>query len=199
MPTDSLYITLFIHHIQRFSPRLRSHTVVRCSCPLDAAVTLLPSPWCSAVCPTDATSRTTDVCAGGPFSLRRTFQHWYELHYLTESLQYFIQFLYFTLIESLLLNCPGFVQPSYEYDNSSFNLEDLDNLDADDRDVLGSSQLGGAPPLRPPCALHDRRRLLTIFRTPRVMCTHSRGLRESDVAGVVRCVCIYVIMSLYFV
>src|SRR6266540_4387621 len=92
-------------------------------------------------------SRTTDVCAGGPFSLRRTFQHWYELHYLIESLQYFIQFLYFTLIESLLLNCPGFVQPSYEYDNSSFNLEDLDNLDADDRDVLGSSQLGGAPPL----------------------------------------------------
>jgi len=147
MPTDSLHITLFIHHIQRFGPRLRSRAVVRCSCPLDAAVTLLPSPWCSAVCPTDATSRTTDVCAGGPFSLRRTFQHWYELHYLTESLQYFIQFLYFTLIESLLLNCPGFVQPSYEYDNSSFNLEDLDNLDADDRDVLGSSQLGGAPPL----------------------------------------------------
>src|SRR5438132_11495732 len=75
------------------------------------------------------------------------FQHWYELHYLTESLQYFIQFLYFTLIESLLLNCPGFVEASYEYDNSGFNLEDLDHLDADDRDVLGSSQLGGAPPL----------------------------------------------------
>ena len=36
---------------------------------------------------------------------------------------------------------------SYEYDNSGFNLEDLDNLDADDRDILGSSQLGGAPPL----------------------------------------------------
>src|SRR5207237_1167059 len=62
-------------------------------------------------------------------------------------LKYFIQFLYFTLIESLLLNCPGFVQLSYEYDNSSFNLEDLNNLDADDRDVLGSSQLGEAPPL----------------------------------------------------
>src|SRR5438046_7712018 len=110
MPTDSLHITLFIHHIQRFGPRLRSRAVVRCSCPLDEAVTLPPSPWCSAVCPTDATSRTTDVCAGGPFSLRRTFQHWYELHYLTESLRYFIHFLYFTLIDSFLLNWLGFVQ-----------------------------------------------------------------------------------------
>src|SRR6266542_1467202 len=53
--------------------------------------------------------------------------------------------------------------------------------------------------LSPPCALHDRWRLLTVFRTPRVMCTHNRGLRESNVAGVVRCVCIYVIMSLCFV
>src|SRR5438105_4009415 len=44
MPIDSLHITLFIHHIQMFGPRLRSHAVVRCSCPLDAAVTLLPSP-----------------------------------------------------------------------------------------------------------------------------------------------------------
>src|SRR5207237_4332223 len=129
MPTDSLHIMLFIHHIQRFGPRLRSPAVVRCSCPLDAAITLLPSPWCGAVCPTDATSRTTDVCAGGPFSLRRTFQHWYELHSLTESLQYFIQFLYFTLIESLLLIFPVFVQPSFEFDNSSLNFDSHDNLD----------------------------------------------------------------------
>src|SRR5438128_12658037 len=50
--------------------------------------------------------------------------------------------------------------------------------------------------LSPPCALHDRRRLLTIFRTPRVMCTHTRGLSESDVAGVARWVCIYVVISL---
>src|SRR5438128_12574383 len=136
MPTDSLHITLFIHHIQRFGPRLRSRAVVRCSCPLDAAVTLLPSPWCGTVCPTDATSRTTDVCAGGPFSLRRTFQHWYKLHYLTESLQYFIQFLYFKFIESLLLNCTGFYQPSYEYSYYRFNLEELVNLVADGREVL---------------------------------------------------------------
>src|SRR5438128_3427447 len=147
MPIDSLHIMSFIHHLQRFGPRLRTQAVVRYSCPLDVAVTLLLSPWCGAVWPTDATSRTTDVCAGGLFSLRHTFQHWYELHYLTESLQHFIQFLCFTLIESLLLNCPGFVEASYEYDNSGFDLEDLDNLDADDCDVLGSSQLGGAPPL----------------------------------------------------
>src|SRR5438045_9342823 len=50
--------------------------------------------------------------------------------------------------------------------------------------------------LSPPSALHDKRLLLTVFHTPRVMCTHSRGLRESDVAVVVRCVCIYVMTSL---
>src|SRR5438105_9247040 len=53
MITDSLHITLFIHHLQRFGPRLRTQAVVRCSCPLDAAVTLLLSPWCGAVWPTD--------------------------------------------------------------------------------------------------------------------------------------------------
>src|SRR5438105_409518 len=51
----------------------------------------------------------------------------------------------------------------------------------------------------PPCALHDRRGLRTICPTPRAMCTHSRGVREPDVAGVVRCVHMYVIMSLCFV
>src|SRR5438128_518445 len=111
MPTDSLHITSFIHHLQRFCPRLWTQSVVRCSYPLDAAITLLLCPWCGAIWPTDPISRTTavcaaygtsstiDVCAGGPFSLRHTFQHWYELHYLTKSLQHFIQFLYFTLIE----------------------------------------------------------------------------------------------------
>src|SRR6266508_4199823 len=88
IPTDSLHITSFIYHLQRFGPRLRTQAVVRCSCPLDAAVTLLLSPLCGAVWPTDSTSRTADVYAGGPFPLRHTFQHLYELHYLTESLQY---------------------------------------------------------------------------------------------------------------
>jgi len=58
-----------------------------------------------------------------------------------------IQFLYLTLIEFMSFAGAGYVHTSYQYDNSGFDLEDLDNLDADDRDVLGSSQLGGAPPL----------------------------------------------------
>src|SRR5438132_950504 len=51
----------------------------------------------------------------------------------------------------------------------------------------------------PLCALHDRRGLLPVCPTPRAMCTHNRGLRDSDVAGVVRCVHMYVIMSLCFI
>ena len=65
-----------------------------------------------------------------------------------------IQFLYLTLIEFLSFAYTGYVHTSYEYDNSGFDLEDLDRMDdddrttADDRDVLGSSQLGGAPPIQ---------------------------------------------------
>src|SRR5438105_181030 len=51
----------------------------------------------------------------------------------------------------------------------------------------------------PSCALHDRRCLRNVCPTPRAMCTHNRGVRDPDVAGVVRCVHMYVIMSLYFV
>src|SRR5438128_12341548 len=109
MPTDSLHITLFIHHIQRFGPRLRSRAVVPCSCPLDAAVTLLPSPWCGTVCPTAATSWTTAACAGAPCALRRTLQHWQELRYLPGSLRSSIPSPYFSFIESLALNFRGFV------------------------------------------------------------------------------------------
>ena len=65
-----------------------------------------------------------------------------------------IQFLSLTLIEFLSFAYTGYVHASYEYDNSSFELEDLDRMydddrnAADDRDVLGSSQLGGAPPIQ---------------------------------------------------
>ena len=54
------------------------------------------------------------------------------------------------MIEFLSFACAGYVHASYEYDNSSFDLEDLDHMDddyrtaADDRDILGSSQLGEA-------------------------------------------------------
>src|SRR5438105_11123705 len=51
----------------------------------------------------------------------------------------------------------------------------------------------------PPCALHDRRGLRPVCPTLGAMCTHNRGLRDSDVAGVVRCVHMYVIMLLCFV
>ena len=42
----------------------------------------------------------------------------------------------------------GYIHASYQYENSSFDLEDLDRMDDDDSDVLGSSQLGGAPPIQ---------------------------------------------------
>ena len=42
----------------------------------------------------------------------------------------------------------GYVHASYQYDNSSFDLEDLDRMNDNDRDVLSSSQLGGAPPIQ---------------------------------------------------
>ena len=58
------------------------------------------------------------------------------------------------MIEFLSFTCAGYVHASYEYDNSGFDLEDLDRMDgedrapADDRDVLGYLQLGGAPPIQ---------------------------------------------------
>ena len=66
----------------------------------------------------------------------------------------------------------GYVHTSYQYDNSGFDLEDLDRMDDNDRDVLGSSQLGGAPPIQsqdpafqtpePIARLHDRRALRPV-------------------------------------
>ena len=67
-----------------------------------------------------------------------------------------IQFFYLTLIEFLSFACAVYVDASYQYDNGSeFQLEDLDHMDdddrtaVDDRDVLDSSQLGGAPLIQP--------------------------------------------------
>src|SRR5438105_5346048 len=50
---------------------------------------------------------------------------------------------------------------------------------------------------RAPCTTNGG--LRTVCPTARAMCTHSRGVRDPDVAGVVRCVHMYVMMSLCFV
>ena len=52
------------------------------------------------------------------------------------------------MIEFVSFPCAGYVDASYQYDAGGFQLADLESMDDDDRDVIGSSQLGGAPPIQ---------------------------------------------------
>ena len=87
----------------------------------------------------------------------------------------------------------GFVSSTFVPDNEGFTLDELDSLTPDepaahgDPDVLGYSQLGGAPlGISQQQTPQPLARLRMFSPTPRAMSVPSRGLRGSDALGVVR-------------
>ena len=94
---------------------------------------------------------------------------------------------------------------TYDNDNSSFTMFDIDRITAEgpsmgfDQDVVGLSQMRGAPPpwsqdpptlhsrhLMPPVGRRELLGLLCVTPTPSTTSTRSAGQRGLDVLGVDR-------------